>query len=352
MVGIVFCNDLNTCPYIDKYLEILHQKKVSYEVIIWNRSGEKKQYPSNYLVFNEKSDIFVAQWKKVGAFIRFKSFLKRTIIARKYDKLIMLSTMPAVLCYNLLKKKYRGKYIFDFRDLSYERYAFFKRIVKSIIDNSYFTCISSPGFAEKLELDSYVIAHNFRYRDLDNELNEPNLCTNPIRLLHIGITRGEQFNKRLADIFGGDDRFQVNIIGSGNDTESFKSYIENKSNIKVRGTYNNMDKMSFIYDASMLLYYYPGDYNCDSALANKYYDGLIYKKPLIGNINTYSGKRIQDKGLGISLDIDDNHFADKIYNYMMTLNQSVYMEAVAREMNLVFKEDSAYLKNIREFLDE
>ena len=352
MIGIVFCNDLNTCPYIDKYLDVLNQKNISYEIIIWNRSGEKKQYPANYQVFQEKSDIFVPRWKKVGAFIRFRTFLNQIIMKREYEKLIMLSTVPAVLCYGLLTKKYRRKYIFDFRDLSYERYGFFKRLVRRIIENSYFTCISSPGFAEKLELNTYTMAHNFRYKDWECQLEKPNLNIRPIQLLHIGITRGEEFNKKIADIFGGDDRFEVNIVGSGNDTETFKTYIKNIPNIKVKGTYNNEDKMNYIENASMLLYYYPGDYNCDSALANKYYDGLIYKKPLIGNINTYSGKRLQDKELGISLDIDDDCFSDKVFEYVQTLDQSKYMDAVKKEMNLVIKEDAIYLARIKEFLDE
>lgn len=351
MVGIVFCNELNTCPYIDKYLKILNQKEIPYEIIIWNRSGEKKQYPENFVVFNEKSDIFVPRWKKFGAFMRFRSFLKRTIKERHYDKLIMLSTVPAILCYKQLVKKYKGKYIFDFRDLSYERHGFFRKKVKNIAKRSFFTSLSSPGFAEKLELNKYVMAHNFRYNDLDNAIEELSIDTKPIQLLHIGITRGEEFNKRLADIFGNDNRFQVNIIGSGNDTETFKAYVKDIPNIQVKGTYNNEDKMKFICGASMLLYYYPGDYNCDSALANKYYDGMIYKKPLIGNINTYSGRRVEDKGLGISLDISDVNFADKVFTYITTLNKDSYLKAVKEEMIAVLEEDSVYLRRIEEFLD-
>ena len=352
MIGIVFCNDLNICPYIDKYFQVLKEKNIEYEVIIWNRAGGDKPFQSNFQVFNEQSDIHIPRWKKIGAFLRFRKFLNDTIKTRRYDKLIMLTTIPAIMCYGLLTRKYEKRYIFDFRDLSYERFGFYRKKVLRIIKKSAFTCISSPGFADILHMKEYVMAHNFRYSDLGKKVERPNLNKQVINLLHIGITRGEEYNRKLVDIFGNDDRFTVNIVGSGNDTTAFLDYTKGVSNFNVVGTYNNEDKQKYINDATMLLYYYPCDFNCNRALANKYYDGLIYKKPLIGNINTYSGKRLADKGLGISLDIDDPDFANKIYEYVQNLDTSCYIDAVNDEMDLILSEDRIYLDRISQFLEE
>jgi len=203
-----------------------------------------------------------------------------------------------------------------------------------------------------LEIDNYVMAHNFRYSDMDKKIEKMEINRDVINLLHIGITRGESYNKKLADIFGNDKRFEVNIVGSGNDTETFKDYTKNLSNVNVVGTYNNEEKNKYISNATMLLYYYPCDFNCNRALANKYYDGIIYKKPLIGNINTYSGKRLSDKGLGISLDIDDENFADKLYEYISNLNSSEYINSANSEMKNILEEDSVYLDKIAVFLEE
>ena len=352
MIGIIFCNDLNTCPYIDKYFQVLDAKGVDYEVVIWNRDGKNVSFPENFVVFDERSDIHVARWKKVGAFFRFRKFLIKTIKERKYDKLIMLTTIPAVLCSSLLLGEYKGRYIFDFRDLSYERFGFYRKEVKKIAENASFTCISSPAFAEAIGIESYVMAHNFRYSDIEKEADAPVLDGDVIELLHIGITRGEDYNKRLADIFGNDSRFRVNIIGSGNDTPTFLEYVKDINNFTVMGRYNNEDKKKYIDSASMLLYYYPCDFNCNRALANKYYDGMIYKKPLIGNINTYSGKRLCKMGLGISLSLDDEHFADKIYDYVRSLDIKAYLAAVDTEKNAVLAEDKIYLDRIASFLEE
>ncbi len=350
MIGLVFCNDLNVCPYIYKYLSVLDKAGVPYEIVLWNRKGDHREYPANYRVYNQKSDEYVAKWKKLGAFIGYRNFIRKTIKQQKYDKLIMLSTLPAVLCYGLLCNRYAGKYIFDFRDLGYEKYGFYKKIVQKLIKNSAFTSISSPGFAKELGLQEYVMAHNFRYEDVEKALPDREPLQQPINLLHIGITRGEAYNKKLADIFGNDPRFVVNIIGSGNDTKTFLEYTKDLENIHVAGTYNNTEKAKYIKDAAMLLYYYPCSYNCNRALANKYYDGMIFKKPLIGNVNTYSGQRLQEKGLGIALDIDDPAFADKLFEYITHLETAQFMQAVETELAAVLEEDKLYLEKIQQFV--
>lgn len=352
MIGIIFCNDLNMCPYIDKYLSVFDELNVDYEIIIWNRMGGERVFPDNFKVYNEQSDIYASKIKKIGAFYRFGRFLNRTIKGGKYDKLVVLTTLPGILCYKTLIKKYRKKFIFDFRDLGFEKNCIYRNLVKKICKASFFTCISSPGFREILGENNFVIAHNFRYKDIENKVKTIQQPKERINLLHIGITRGEDYNKRIADIFGNDERFQINIVGSGNDTETFLKYVQQFSNISVVGRYDNIDKQTYIKNADMLLYYYPCDFNCNRALANKYYDGLIYKKPLIGNIKTYSGKRLQEKGIGISLDLADSNFANKVYDYMSHLNYDEYLHAAEDEFSNVLLEDKLYLARIEEFARE
>jgi len=100
----------------------------------------------------------------------------------------------------------------------------------------------------------------------------------------------------------------------------------------------------------MLLYYYPCSFNNNRALANKYYDGMIFKKPLIGNKNTYSGKRIMKAGLGISVDIDNNDVTNQIYKNMNRIRIDEYEKLVQKELDKVIKEDQKYVKAIDSFV--
>ncbi len=349
-IGIVFSNELNVCPYVEKYTKILEEKNIEYDYILWDRSNVKKDYPKNYIVYSEYSDLYIKKYKKMGSFIRFAKYLNKMIQDNNYDRLIVLTSIPAIICYKLLTGEYKNKFIFDFRDLSFEKNHIFKHMLKRIIYNSYFTCISSPGFKEVLPKYNYIIAHNFQYKYLKNN-NLENDKKNPIiRLLHIGITRGERYNKKLADIFGNDNRFEVYIIGDGNDTESFKEYIQNFKNINVHGRYNNLEKEKYINNADMLLYYYPCSFNNNRALANKYYDGIIFRKPLVGNENTYSGKRIISKKLGISLSLEDEQFSNKLYDYYCNLSMEQFYYNAKAELDSVVEEDTIYLQKIEEFL--
>lgn len=352
MIGIIFSNNLNTCPYIDKYLDTFTRLGIDFEVILWNRESIDVNYPSNYKVYNLPSDIYGAKWKKVKGFYGFRKFVHKQIRESKYDKLIFLTTFTALLCFKMTQSKYSKKYIFDFRDLGFEQNRLYRKMVKKIIDHSYFTCMSSPGFAPVFKLKNYVMAHNFRYKDLLLQTDSVKKKSSKLMLLHIGITRGEEYNKRLADVFGGDERFCVYIIGSGNDTPTLKEYVKKYDNIVVQGRYDNKQKAELISKADMLLYYYPCDFNCNRALANKYYDGLIYKKPLIGNINTYSGKRLENRGLGISVDFETNTVADTIYTYYNNLDQELFLKNVKKELNTVIKEDNLYIRKIEEFASE
>ncbi len=350
-IGIVFCGEMNMCPYAAKYIEACEKKTFKYDVILWNRTGDKSDYPYNYKVYEEKSDLYISKWKKIGAFIRFRHFVKKIIEQQKYDKLIILTTLPGILCYRTLTRKYKGRYIFDFRDLSFEKFCIYRKWVKKLCDSSFFACISSPGFEDILGDRNFVIAHNFRYSDIRNKKETATKVTETVNLLHIGITRGEDYNKRLVDLFGNDSRFNIYIVGSGNDTPTLIEYAKPFPNIYVVGTYNNAEKEIYINNADMMLYYYPCDFNCNRALANKYYDGIIYKKPLLGNIETYSGKRLMERKLGISLSLDDVAFADKVYSYITELDVDEFNMRAERELAEVLFEDGHYLRKIDEFLD-
>jgi len=223
---------------MQKYIDSLEKNCVKYKVLLWNRTGERKQYPLHYIVYNRELDLYVPKWKKIPAFVGFSKFLYKELLNQRFDRLIMLTTLPTVISAPLLLAKYKKKYIYDFRDMSFEKCIPFRILVDKLVKHSYFTSVSSPGYMTVIKGDT-IISHNFRYSDLDNGLNKMKPFKEKITLLHIGITRGEEYNKRLADIFGNDNRFEVKIIGTGNDTKPFVEYIKKFRNITVKGTYNN-----------------------------------------------------------------------------------------------------------------
>lgn len=267
--------------------------------------------------------------------------------------MIILTTLSGFLTYKTIRTCYKKKYIFDYRDASHERYPILRKIFRNIIDSSYFTCISSKGFLYILPEGNYVISHNFSYHDIHNNLKEICNINNkpPFKVSYIGLLRETKYMKLLIDIFGNDERFILNINGGGDNYNELKEYAKKYTNVFLTGNYLPHEKKRFIEDSDILCYNYLSSYVNDYALANKYYDGLIYKKPMLGNIKTYSGRVIMEKGLGISLDFEDKEYKDKIYNFLLNFSPEDFCNNARKELEGILKEDTFYMKKIEDFLN-
>lgn len=352
MIGIIHVGNVLKEPYFEKYKNILEENKKEYEIIMWDKckDGDTSALPDNVYNF----DLVDSNRGKIVKFINFMKysrFVKRILKKRKYDKLIILTTLAAFMCKKELKGKYKGKYVYDFRDLSLERVGWFRKRVARIVKNSAFTCVSSDGFTKYLPSHNYVKAHNFRYSDLSQTKEKINYQKDKlIDLTYIGTSRGYEYNARLIEIFGSDPRFSLKIIGRFCDSPKVLELASLHKNVEVRGRYELSEKHEILSDMDILVNMNIESFNGLQAMANKYYDGIILKKPQLANINTFAGKQIEERGLGISLSFDDEHFADKVYQYWQNLNEEEFNEKAKKELELVLQEDKIYLSKIREFI--
>lgn len=352
MIGIVFINDIMYSPYLAKYTDLLENLGHDYEVITWDRDPSKdRTYPKNYKIFKlfsreEKHPIF-----KIKDFIRFSRFANKIVKEKRYEKLIILTSLTGLILFRTLLKNYQQKYIFDYRDASYEYLPFFNKMIGKLVCSSYCTCLSSRGFLEVLPpADKYIIVHNFRYADLKHKQEN---CTpsqaQPININYIGLIRGDYLLK-MVDLFAQDKRFFLNFHGNGEDLNKVMEYAAGIDNVKFTGEYRGDEKIRFIQQADLICYNYASSFNNNVALANKYYDALIFKKPLLGNIQTYAGQLIAKNGLGISLDLDDPVYTQKVYDYYMNFDCVLFNKNAEKVLAEVLEEDKQYMETIQEFL--
>lgn len=354
MIGIVFINDIGHSPYIAKYIDSITEAGLDYEVISWDREPHKgRTYPENYKIFKlfsleEKHPI-----NKIIDFIRFGRFANKKVKEKRYDKLIILTSLTGIILYRTLKKSYRQKYIFDYRDASYEFLPLFKKMIAKLVTNSYFTCVSSRGFLEILPpADNYVVVHNFQYGDLRYKEAACTLSRQePIHVNYIGYVRGYYLLK-MIDLFARDKRFVLNFHGGGEHLNITREHASGIDNIHFTGEYRGNEKHRFIKQADLICYNYESSFINDKALANKYYDALIFKKPLLGNSQTYSGRLISQNGLGISLDLDDPLYTQKIYDFYMNFSCAEFNRNAERVLAEVLEEDQLYMEKIREFINK
>lgn len=357
MIGIIFVNDICYSPYIEKYIHILKNHNCEYEFIIWNRFSQKNTNyrGNNFNIFNYELDDETKISNKLFAFFKYRKYVKTIITQKKYDKLIILTTMTGILLLDILLAKYRKRYIFDYRDASFEYIPGFKVLLKILAKNSSFTCISSKGFEKIIPKKiHYVMAHNFRYKDIQYQNNyiKPINPNETINVACVGNLRGNDYIRKLIDLFSKDSRFLLYICGGGGNLKKTEEYANKFENIVCTGPYDNNDKKNYINNAHVLCYNYPSSFINDNAIANKYYDSLIYKKPMLGNKKTYSGQLIEKNGLGICLDFDEKNFTNKLFDYLCTIDPSSFLENSNKLLQKVLKEDQIYLEMISDFIKE
>lgn len=352
MIGIIYCGQIELSPFVKKYIAVMEKENVAYEIVHWNRSGIKMPDDDKNRTFCEQVDRYGNLAGKILPFLRFRRFAKRIIKKKNYEKLIILTTQTAFMIPDVLFGKYKNRYFFDYRDTSYEYIKLYKKFVNKIIKRSCFTAISSPGFRKYLTNEKeLIVAHNFQYDYYDNRAAR---CvkngSGKIVIGYIGYLREYDYLIKFAEKIGADPHLEFHIHGSGDCLSKLADFAKTYPNISVYGAYDEKDKMKIVDTFDMICYNYPKSFVNYPAVANKFYDGLIRKKPMYGNSDTFSGELIAQNGLGISLPENEENVTDKIYEYYNTFDEKEFEENCERVLKKVIDEDSYYTGKIEEFV--
>src|SRR5699024_1197079 len=74
---------------------------------------------------------------------------------------VLINSLAPVMIADLVLNKYKSRYILDVRDYTYEKYSWYLKIMRQLIESSFFTSISSRGFIKFLgESDKFIVTHN------------------------------------------------------------------------------------------------------------------------------------------------------------------------------------------------
>lgn len=350
-IAIIGVNDLFLMQYLFKYTEILDNRNIKYDVIYWNRGNvDSSDFYGNRICFKYAMNNYAPRISKLKGFFKYIRFVRKTIRANRYDKIILLTTQAALPLY-LFNRNIRKKilYVYDFRDLTYERNSICKKLIKNIIKKSYFTAISSLGFKEVIgNSNKMIMSHNVR--DLEYIHLEKIECKDKIRIVYWGMVRQVEFNKKVIDFFGGDNRFEVVYHGEGyvSDLEEFckdKGY----KNIKFTGKYNPDQIISFVGETDILLNLYDNDFVQRLATTVKLYDGIRFGLPMIIAKGSYMDNLMQDNKYIFALDIEKQTSND-VYHWFNNLD--CIDNPYQKEIEVVNKDDSLFEKKLLEFCRE
>ena len=320
-------------PYLNLYLDNIDVEKNDVHLMYWDRDGgSDKSVPSSVKVhiFRKSLEDELPKYKKSGAFWQFTNAAKKLIKKEKFDFIISLTSIPTVLISPLLLRKYKEKYIFDYRDYTFEWLKPYKTLIAKLVEGSAMTVYSSEKHLDFLpESKKLFIAHNFIKSSLEyrKEKTDEKSDGQPIRISYWGILRNEEFNKNVIDKFADDPRFEISFYGKKQQTvENLEAYCKqnNINNVHFYGEYQEEDRYTFAENTDILYNLYSVSGTEGMAMGNKFFDGVIFGIPQICTKGSYMGKKAEEYGVGCAVDVESETLSDDVYKYYCTVKEKEF----------------------------
>ncbi|MCB5288416.1 MAG: hypothetical protein LHW64_11545, partial [Candidatus Cloacimonetes bacterium] len=209
-------------PYMNFFFDNIDKIENEVHILYWNRdlqSEDLSKYQGcifHEFKFYQEDD--VSKISKIINFTKYRKYTKILIKKGKFDFLFVLHSLTGFLVIDLLKKNYRDKYIFDYRDSTYESFPPFKKIVDTITRNACATFVSSDAFRDFLPYDckaKIYTSHNLLIDSLEHrdEKTRYGVSSNKIRIAFWGFIRNEELNQKMITILANDSRFELHYYG-------------------------------------------------------------------------------------------------------------------------------------------
>lgn len=359
---LILCGaELEKAPYVLPYIELLKQNSVPFDVLCQKSQMAVDVAGENVIGFGNKYDANAPGWKKFLMMLEQARIAKRVIRKNGYSKVIVFTAQKGLFLSWFLKKNYSRQYVLDIRDHTpLLRIPFCNKLLKSVIDNSAYTVISSAGFKRWLpESDKYIVCHNTSF-----EMIEYGLCdkiekergkhesSQVTKLLTIGQIRDTEANAAVIDAIQTDKHLEMYFVGSGNSVPSLESHCrdQNSERVTFAGRYHKKDEQSIVEQYDMINSYMNHGINSDSLLTNRLYLSAILRKPILVRKGTFQAELVKHYGLGLAVESVDTLSSD-IKCYLENIDMSRYDSNCKRFLNDVKAENRQWESSILSFVN-
>jgi len=334
-------------PYMNFYVDQIDKAENDVHILYWNRDGKDEERPSNRLRYHEflcLQEDDVAKLKKVGSFLKYRKYALSVLRKEKYDFIFVLHSIPGVLITNYLVNQYENRFIFDYRDYTYEGFIPFKNCVHKLVNASFATFVSSDAFRKALpETKKMHTSHNLLEDSLAHRNRNPVDKKELVRIAYWGIIRHEELNKKIISSLANDQRFELHYYGREQAVAmKLKSYaaVIGAKNVFFHGEYKPEDRYDFSRQTDIIhnMFSNTEQPHMSLAMANKYYDGLIFYLPQICAAGSFMGDTAKKVNVGLACDPFQDDFADIVWDYYQRLDINAFYQSCDKELDRVIKE--------------
>lgn len=350
---IVTYDDYFNIPYIRFYEDYLRKNGSPYDIVLWNRSGQQVDLPNAY-VFSAKDRH--SKLGKISPFLRWRRFVLELLKKQHYDRLIILTTMPAVLLADKLLGEYKNRFWLDIRDFTYENVSFYKKLVGDLVHAAAAVSISSPAFRSFLpDSDHIYLTHNISNQDAAVERCGLDVTHRP---LNIGFVGGIQFveqNQLLLRQFANDPNYCLKYIGKAHLGCDLQPFCQENGiqNVEFRPAFTNDQKPGIYQDIHLI----NSVYGCSNQvvrllLPNRLYDCVLFKKPILVSKGTYLAEVIAQYDLGLAVDAEKEDVVKALEDYLAGFDHEAFDRGCQAFLQRVETEIEAYTQALHRFCAE
>ena len=338
-------------PYVFNYFRIAEENTIGYDVVCWNRKGEKVELPDNYFVYQHPTNDAYSKLKKIKEIYGFYRFVRKTIRGKDYQTIFTFTIADSVFFTSFLTHKYKGRYVFDIRDYSpMIKNRFFYMRIKRLIQNSACNVISSEGFKAWLpDQYRYIVCHNTDVEKIRQSTVLQKVETNKkeLTVLTIGSLRNIATNQRVIDALSNKKDIKLRFVGDGMGAPVLKLYCEENryNNIEFYGRYKKTEEDDFVMESDLINILLPRCANSDYVMANRFYLSALFRKPMIVNEGCFQAEQAKKYGLGLVVGDIDNLY-ETLVSYWENLDWNQYDANCSSFLDVVFNEMQVFKDTI------
>lgn len=336
-------------PYLRFYFDHIDQTRHEVHILYWNRDGREEDLSAyagaTFHEFRCEQRDDAAKASKITSFVKYRGFAKKVIKRERFDRIFALHTMPAVLAAGVLTRQYKNKFVFDYRDVTYEKFPPFKRLIAGLVRASFATFVSSDGFRAYLPQDckqKILTSHNLLLDSLSHreEREQHGTPSAQIRIGFWGFVRNEELNREIIKKLANDPRFALHYYGREQRVaENLKAFVAEQAikNVFFHGEYRPEQRYEFARVTDVIHNIYC-DANMMLAVSNKYYDGLIFRIPQICMVGSVMGENAMRAGVGAVCDPYREDFAQELYRICTAFDPASLRAGCDAELSRVMEE--------------
>lgn len=352
-ICLIAGSPLSVAPYVKRYMRLLDDHGISYDVIYKDFAASADRRLSNEHVFYYKR--VSSPIGKIGRFDAYRRFIRQTVKKNNYQKVVVFTAESAILSFEILnRKKDQIEYILDLRDYSsFLSKPFLMRVFRKALYGANFAVLSSRGFKKWLPDDvRYYLMHNMPVYSVPVQTTPQ--FGKKVCIGYLGGIGYFESNKAIADSVGNDPNYELLYAGTYPAGYNIKDYCKDQSieNAVFLGKYNDAEKSKIYAGVDLINAVYANDsLTVTTALPNKLYDSAYYKIPIMVCEGTYLAEVVKEYDLGFAVDPQKDCIRDMIAQYVDSFDAEKFVSGCRRLIDRSGKELSEAEDAVLSFLN-